>query len=362
MVHNFKELQKGVAYHSNRLLSHIREDMKDIAEHGFNTVCHMFSHNDWDRHKAIMKEIFDITRSYGLDIWVDCWGLGGPPGDKSHFLAYHPEAHQVYSDGSVAPVHACYNAPEFVQFIKDWLDVVREAGGDKIFWDEPHLLNKKYDGGDVIGKSENAIFTCRCPRCQKLFEERFNKPMPTVLTPEVEEFRTWSIANFFDTVSKYARSLGMYNSICVMLGAPGISFENMADICGNEALNNIGSDPYWSGYKDIRGYNKVYEYVYEKSRDNLEVCAHFKKDHNLWIQGYHHKRGYDEDIIAAADAMYDAGARNIFVWGYRGSEGNDYRAECPDSIWNAVGQAMQRITERWRDDCRTAIREQLNLK
>lgn len=351
-----KKLQKGVAYHGNRFLSHIREDMKDIVEHGFDTVVHMFSHNDWDRHKKIMKEIFDITKSYGLDVWVDNWGIGGGPGDKAHFLSHHPEAHQVNSDGTISPTRMCFNSPEFIQFTKDWIDVVGEAGGDKVFWDEPSLYKEiKSDGS--AGK-----WTCRCERCQKLFAEKYGKPMPKILTPEVEEFRTWSIVNYFNMVSSYAKAAGMYNSICIMLDADGINLDNISSLCAAEALDNIGSDPYWSYQQDIRGYDKVYEFIYEKTKKNLDVCSSFNKEHNLWIQGYHHRQGCEEDVIAAADAMYDSGARNIFVWGYRGCEGNDYRAECPDMLWQVVGQAMQRITERWRDECREAMRKKMNLK
>lgn len=352
---DFKKLQKGVAYHGNRFLGHIRDDMKDIVNHGFDTVVHMFSHNDWDRHKKIMKEIFDITKSYGLDVWVDNWGITGGPGDKAHFLSYHSEAHQINSDGTISPTSPCLNSPEFVQFTKDWVDVVGEAGGDKIFWDEPSLHEEQRTDG-LPGK-----WTCRCQRCQKLFEERYNKPMPTELTDEVMEFRMWSIVNYFDIVSKYAKAAGMYNSICVMLDGHGINLDNISSICDADALDNIGSDPYW-GYEGISGHRDVYHFVYEKTKMNLDVCNKFNKDHNLWIQGHLLDKGSEEEIITAADAMYDAGARNIFVWGYRGCEGNDYRAEFPDMLWNTVGQAMQRISERWRNDSRELIRKEMGLK
>ena len=62
-----RNLLTGVAYHGNRMLTHVREDMQDLAASGFNAVLHMFSHNDWDRHKNIMKEIFDITKSFPLN-------------------------------------------------------------------------------------------------------------------------------------------------------------------------------------------------------------------------------------------------------------------------------------------------------
>ena len=75
MTQTERPLKKGIAYHSNRLLSHVREDMQEIVQSGFDIVLHTFSHNDWDRHKNIMKEIFTITRENGLDVWVDNWGI-----------------------------------------------------------------------------------------------------------------------------------------------------------------------------------------------------------------------------------------------------------------------------------------------
>ena len=99
-----EKLNLGVAYHGNRMLKHVKEDMKDIVDHHMNTVVHMFTHNDMNRHKNVMKEIFDVTKDFGLDIWVDNWGLGGPPGDLSHILQYYPDSHQVYSDGTVSPI------------------------------------------------------------------------------------------------------------------------------------------------------------------------------------------------------------------------------------------------------------------
>ena len=93
-----KPLKLGVAYHGNRLLSRAETDMKDILEHHFNLVVHMFSHNDWNRSPNVMKEIFSMTTDLGLELWVDNWGLNGTPGDTSHFLCYYPDAHQYYSN------------------------------------------------------------------------------------------------------------------------------------------------------------------------------------------------------------------------------------------------------------------------
>ena len=351
-----EQLTKGVAYHGNRMLTHVREDMQDLAASGFNAVLHMFSHNDWDRHKNIMKEIFEISSYYGLETWVDNWGLGGPPGDKSHFLSYHPEAHQVLSNGNISPVHVCYNHPAFVKFTKDWIDTVYNAGGRKIFWDEPHMRDFQESG--------TRLWTCRCENCQKRFEERYNMPMPTIFTPEVDEFRKWTITNYFQTVASYAKEKGMYNSICVMFNDTqdnsnfGVDLDS---ICSTPALDNIGSDPYWLG-GTAESYEEVYKFVYDKSKLNMDLCKKFNKEHNIWIQTYNNPVGREEEIIAATDAIYDSGARTIFAWGYRGSDANDYRAKAPDRTWYATKAAFERITERYRNELRDAARKNLGIK
>lgn len=96
-----QKLLTGAAYHGNRMLHHAQNDMRDMADNHMNLVVHMFSHTDWDRHSRVMKDMVEISKEAGLEVWVDNWGLGGPPGDKSFFLAIHPEAHQIYSDGEL---------------------------------------------------------------------------------------------------------------------------------------------------------------------------------------------------------------------------------------------------------------------
>ena len=93
-------LTLGVAYHSNRILRNVESDLRDIIAHGFDSVLHMLTHNDMDRHRKVMKEIVTMTREHGLDVWIDNWGLAGSPGDSSYFLGYNPDARQFFNDGT----------------------------------------------------------------------------------------------------------------------------------------------------------------------------------------------------------------------------------------------------------------------
>lgn len=92
-----------------------------------------------------------------------------------------------------------------------------------------------------------------------------------------------------------------------------------------------------------------YEFVYENTKKSLAVSEHFSKDHNIWIQTYSNPRGREEEIVQAAEAAYDAGARTILAWGYYGSESNDYAAENAEKTWSVTCDAFRRIREMERD-------------
>lgn len=334
-------LRLGAAYHGNRMPHHARQDLLDMAVHGMDLVVHMFSHTDWDRHKLVMKDIVTMSEDIGLEVWVDNWGLGGPPGDKSHFLAYYPDSHMYLSNGEMDPVRACLNSPDFRRFTREWIDTVQFLGARTIFWDEPHMPAKTANG--------KAYYGCACPRCRKLFEEKYGYPMPEESTPEAESFGTDSIVDYFREMTDYSASKGMKNVVCVMLGTYGMSLNVVDKICSLPNMNNIGSDPYWIDKQAQNPALSVYQFVYEGARENLRVAEQFGKDHNIWLQTYKNPIGREEDIIQAAEAAYDAGARTILAWGYYGSESNDYAAKNAPVTWAKTCEAMQRIRNFERD-------------
>ena len=349
-----RSLLTGVAYHGNRMPSHARADMLEIARADMDIVVHMLSHTDWERHKTVMKDIFAMSEDAGLEVWVDNWGLGGAPGDKSHFLAYHPDAHMYKSDGTIHPYQVCLNSPEYRQFVKDWLDTVVELGGKTVFWDEPFFPTPapKFPG-------DKLVYTCACPRCKKMFLEQYGYEMPVFLTPEADAFRIASLVNFFDEITTYSASLGLKNVVCVMLKPHyGLSLDTLDRICSLPHLDNVGCDPYWYS----AGAADPYAYVFEGAKKNLEIAAQYGKDHNVWIQTYHVPAGREEEIIEATAAAYDAGARTILAWGYRGSESNDYRAANPERTWQMTVEAMRRIRSEERDRLIAAKRAQYRGK
>ena len=349
-----KPLKMGVAYHGNRMMTHVREDLKKIVDADMDLVVHMFSHNDWERHDTVMRDIFKATEDMGLEVWVDNWGIGGAPGDKCHFLAYHPEAHTYYGDGIMHPYQICLNSPAYRQFVKDWVDKVKEIGGKTIFWDEPLIPSMRIEGSD------NYYSCCTCPTCRKLFEERFNKKMPTVMDGDVAAFRNETLIEFHNFITEYASGKDMTNTICFMpyqlAGLTNATKQDklnemdIASICKIPQLHNIGTDPYWYDRHD------PYEYVYNSTRACVDTANAYGKDHNIWIQTYNHRRGHEEEIVTAYEAAYDAGARTIIAWSFMGGEPNSYHAECPEITWKKTAEGVRRVRDMERDrilaDCR----------
>jgi hypothetical protein len=219
--------------------------------------------------------------------------------------------------------------------------MVAEIGGKTVFWDEPHFPTPKPGT-----PKENPIYTCCCPRCRRMYEEKYGHPMPATLTAEADEFRANTLLDYFGEITEYSASLGLYNAMCVMLNPLyGISLDTLDRICSLPHLHNVGSDPYWYN----RPGEHPYEFVYNATKKNIDLANTFNKDHNVWIQTYNVPRGREEEIIEATAAAYDAGARTLLAWGYMGSESNDYRAKNPEKTWQMTVEAFRRIKNEERN-------------
>ena len=338
-----RTLKLGTAYHSNRILRHVEEDMTDIVNHHMNTVVHMFTHNDMDRHRSVLKDIIAISEDKGLEVWVDNWGVDDGPGDKAYITALIPDAAQQYADGT-RYFRPCFNHPQFRDFTKSWVDAVAEAGGKTLFWDEPHL-----NVSDAHG------FACHCPTCRRLFEEKYGKPMPAELTDEVAAFRTDTLVDYFRFATDYAHECGMTNTGCIMFSpSHGISVDSIDRLLSLPHFDNVGCDPYWCGVCSEP--QAIYDYNYVNAKKAVTAAERFGKDHNVWLQAYAFPRGREDELMIAADALYDAGARTILTWSFRGGESNDYRAQNPDMIWAIQGEIMAHLRRRHFDAVLAGLR------
>lgn len=330
-------MKTGIAYHGNRMVSHYRDDIRDIIAHNCTYVVHMFSENDYMRHREVLKDLVRITHEHGLEAWIDSWGMGRIfAGEVSGWLAEYPDSRQVLNTGTAVGM-TCLYSRDYRLALQGWAEAAIATQAEMVFWDEPRLAFSLPNDGD------QPVWGCRCAACQSRFREAYGYDMPTELTEDVMQFRHQSVLDFFREMTDFVRAKGSRNCICLMPTTDArYGDRNWDDLAALPAVDNLGTDPYWYGQKvGVQGY------VGDWSRRLLETCARHGKDHHLWLQSFAVPAGREVEIVMAAEAAYAAGIRNLAAWGFRGSDANDYRARRPEVAWQAVGEAFRRVLWRW---------------
>lgn len=327
-------MKLGCSYFGNRILKHVREDMRDLREMGCTYVVHTFNENDLIFYHKTMCEIVAATQELGMEVHIDPWGVGKVFGGESfsNFVMQNSDSVQHASDGK--PVGcACPNAPKFRAFMREWIDAAVATGAEVIFWDEPHFYICHWIGGrpDTWG--------CLCAHCRSKFEARFGRPMPAEQDEDVKQLKDDSLHEFLAEIVKYAASKGVRNSLCVLphRGAQQGSgtWERLAGMPG---LSIFGSDPYWEVFKE-----PLEPFVGGTSREVKKICAQHKLDPQMWLQGYGFPSGREHEIVEAVDVMLREGIRDIAVWGFDACRHLSWiRPADPDLVWTKIKEAYAR--------------------
>lgn len=334
-------MKLGCSYFGNRILTHVRGDMQSLIDMGCTYVVHTFNENDWMFYHDTIRQIVDISHEVGLEVHIDPWGVGKVFGGESfsNFVMQNVDSMQMVSDGK--PVgSACPNNPKFRTFMREWIDAAVKTGADVMFWDEPHFYLPGWMGGrpDTWG--------CRCVVCQEKFEAVYGKPLPTTETDKVRQFKEDSIVEFLAELVEYAHQCGKKNALCVLpLRDESHSTANWDRLASIPHLDVFGTDPYWYAFKkDMR------EFVGASCDQVKEVCAKYKLEPQVWLQGYKTPAGREEELVQAVDLMVEKGIRDIAVWGFQSCGFMSWiRPDNPELAWAKVGEGFRRAKSR-RDD------------
>ena len=187
-------MQTGVSYFSARTLRHVRDDLRDIVDHGCTYVVHCYTETDLAYYRETMREIADATREAGLEVWFDPWGLARIFSGET--LTRFPLDHPRDLAGALGPAARLAHRARIIRrresSFASGSTPARAAGGDVLFWDEPHF----YVGlshGDFSG-----AWGCRCVVCLEPIPRSLPHPMPPEFTPEVSAFREASLRGSAD--------------------------------------------------------------------------------------------------------------------------------------------------------------------
>ena len=329
-------MKTGVSYFGNRIPEHFRErDLPDIVSAGCSYVVHTFSESDLQFYRSAMEEMVAATRQAGLGAYVDPWGVGGVFAGEafSQFLVRHPETWQVKADGVPVPA-ACPNNPKFQAFMDGWLEAAVALGPDVVFWDDPHLY---FPPGPV---GEGTDWTCHCAICRDLFHQRYGHPMPVRMSPEVVEFREETLVEFIRVGCARAKASGVRSAVGLLpFEDPEHGVMHWEKVVAIADVETLGVSPFWQLFGQDRD-----SFVGYWTRKLVELCDAYGKAPMVWLQAFLIEEGQEEELARTAEVAYEAGARDVAAWGYRGcAHRSAIRCARPEVVWRILGETFRAL-------------------
>lgn len=328
-------MKLGASYFANRILRHVREDMKKMIDDGCNFVVHTMSEHDITYHSGTMIDIVKTSQEVGLEVFLDPWGVGRVFGGEafSIFVNTYPNCRQRlnFPEGEIKIYKACLNSKTFRDKMAEWIELAAKTGADGVFWDEPHLFFGEF--APLFGDKKRDIWGCSCEACKDIFKEKYGYEMPIDFTDDVKTFRQMTIVNFLEYLANEASKKGLKNSVCLFpTSDPRYGIYEWEKVAMLKSMDIFGSDPYWYGYK-----RDVTEFVRSVSNEVLTLSKRYNKEAQIWIQGYRVPANREKEIITAVDVAYESGIRNIATWSFEGTDCMTYvRSERPDIVWQNV--------------------------
>jgi len=325
----------GTSYFGNRIKRHLKTDLERLKKDGFNLLLHTFNENDQIFYKQNMKEMVQMTKDEGFEVYVDPWGVGRIFGGESfsYFVHRNLDALQILSDekpvGAACPMH-----PAFRQFITEWIEDALELGADKIFWDEPHFSLPNWLSG------RTGQWGCRCDVCKGHFHDLFGHDMPLEKTEEVQKYLEWGIRDFLKFCFDETKKRDGNNALCLLPHDPGEdgSVGDWEDFAKMDGLSVFGTDPYFE-FAD-KGMEHVEEYV----KKTVDLCEKHNLEAQIWFQGFKIKAGREHLQAEAIDVTNNLGVRNLAVWGVDACEHISWiRPDNPELLWKTFVDKFKEI-------------------
>lgn len=296
----------GVSYFGNRMPWYVKKDLQMLKEVGFDILVHTYSENDFKFYEKTMRQIAKMSKDMGFEIWADPWGWGGIFGGEafSGFLQNNMSEAQVDNNGKLKG-SVCLRSEVFKEYMRQWIDCVKEAEFDAVFWDEPHF-HIPIPITDFPQK-----WTCRCERCRSAFEEKYGYEMPIEYNQDVSDFRNDTAIEFFKQMTEYAKQRGLKNIVCFLPFETELfgirDFESIAKL---SSIDDIGTDPYWFAFGLA-----VNPFVENATKTIKELSKKYNKTNHMWLQGFKVPLNRERELIEGFKIMKDNQIEKILFWG-----------------------------------------------
>ena len=331
----------GASYFGVRNRTHAGEDLGRFADEGLNAVLHTYSERDWMYYEGAMTDIVAESNDRGFTTYVNPWGVGRVFGGEalSEFIGRNPDNRQVTNEGEGIPA-ACFNHPDFREYMREWTESAAGLGADVLFWDEPHWFLPEWSDRKY---SEDA-WGCCCEYCRDAFEEEHGREMPSKETDAVRQFKADSLLEFLREMMAVASDAGADNAVCLLPSEDaehGLS--DWEPLAVSDDLDVLVTDPYWDVFEGAESPGEFVSYFSKKVRGLGD--EHDLKS-QIWIQGFRLGEGKTEEVRTATRTAIDSGVDSIFMWGYDACESiSSIACAEPEQVWRAYLDEVQATRE-----------------
>lgn len=332
-----KEL--GVAYYGNLFPDRAREDLKEIRDHGCNSIVFAISEYNFEIWRDNVYKICQIAKNLELKVYINLWAWGGVFGGEapSFFLHRNVNHRQMLSKtGKKAPA-ACFNSPVFQRYLLKGLGAfAKKEFVDGFFWDEPHYYYSS-------AKSEE--FYCRCEYCQTLFKKKIKKSMPLEKSEEIERFKEGTIIEFIKKISRKVKEIdpNKKNIVCLIPPPLETGIKDWDFFCSSvkDVIDVFSSDPYWLLYKESL------DYVEKYTKKTVDLAKKYNLESQLWCLAFLVPRRKEAELKQAIEIFDTYNVDSIFSWCYRGAEGMSMSSRNPQKVWQIIGETYNNLKAKY---------------
>jgi hypothetical protein len=322
-------MKTGIAYMGIRDADCTRQHMDSLVSRGYTHVCHPYSESDFLYYRETMREIIEVSKAAGLNVYVSPCGMGKVFNGKalSELAMAKDVQPQTDNHNEVVPA-ACPNSRDFQEYLRNWVEEICTTEVETIMWDNPHFYST----------NGNEQWCCRCEICQKLFRKKTNHLMPNSLTQSVKEFRLSSIYELLSELTGLVRTKGKRNSVCLVPSGEDLDSNLWEAIAELPTVDEMAFKPYWETGEKPANISKSY---HEFSKKLLNITKSKNKEAQIWIKNFSIQKNNEESVAEATYAAYNEGIRNIFAWAFKGTYNmSSFRSENPERVWKIQTDAF----------------------
>ena len=336
--------ETGVSYYGLSYPEHAEKDFREMINHNCNAVILALSEFDIDFWFPNIVRVAKVAKDLGLKVYLDTWGIGkwfgGEP--PSNFLTNNVKNRQVSAFTDEELPAACFNTKAFRDYFYGICEkLARNVDADGFFWDEPHYALPKSYASITGGPGDD--WSCRCPVCQRKFEELYGYGMPRVMTKEVIAFREDSALDILKTASEMIKCIRPASKIICCVHATintyyvkeNRGYDDWEKVCKVDAFDVFSTT--------IINYSLPQSYFKSITQRTVDVAQKYGKGNQRWLMGYYNEPENLDDIKKIVHLYAGMGVESLFAWTYRGGYGTSLAAPRALEMWDKLGEAYGEV-------------------